>query len=86
MFKPYHGVAGVTTILGTVSHVLEDFSYTREMGAPEARNHAVVFEARVGDKPVEGCDFLRSDERGAIDELVVMVRPMSGALAEAMKV
>jgi hypothetical protein len=47
-----------------------------------------VFESRVGDKLIEGCDFLRLDENGAISEFTVMVRPMSGmlALAEAMKV
>ena len=87
MVKPYHSPAAVTTILTAVSRVFEDFFYTREIGAPDARDHALVFEARVGDKQVEGCDFLHIDERGAIDELVVMVRPLSGALAlaEAMK-
>ena len=46
-----------------------------------------MFEARVGDKQIEGCDFIRLDEDGAIREFTVMVRPMSGmlALAEAMK-
>jgi hypothetical protein len=46
-----------------------------------------VFQARVGEKQIEGSDFLRVDESGSIDELVVMVRPLSGALAlaEAMK-
>jgi hypothetical protein len=47
-----------------------------------------VFEARVGDKQIEGCDFIQLDEDGAISAFTVMVRPMSGmlALAEAMKV
>jgi hypothetical protein len=46
-----------------------------------------VFEARVGDKQIEGCDFIQLDEDGAISAFTVMVRPMSGAvaLAEAMK-
>ena len=52
-----------------------------------ARNHALVFEARVGDKQLEGCDFIQLDDDGAIKELTVMVRPLSrhSALAEAMK-
>ena len=60
---------------------------TREIGAPDARDHALVFQARIGDKQVEGCDFLHVDENGSIDELVVMVRPLSAALAlaDAMK-
>jgi hypothetical protein len=77
----------VGEILAAVSRVFEDVSYLREIGAPEARDHALVFQARVGDRQVEGCDFLHTDDEGSIDELVVMVRPISGALAlaEAMK-
>ena len=70
--------------------VFEDFRYVREIGAtagPEASHQALVFEARVGDKQIEGCDFIELDEGGAISAFTVMVRPMSGmlALAEAMK-
>jgi hypothetical protein len=87
VFKPYRGRAEVGTILHAVSQVFEDFHYTREIGAPDAREHALVFEARVGERQLEGCDFLYSDEHGRIVELVVMVRPLSGALAlaEAMR-
>jgi hypothetical protein len=87
VFKPYRGRDTVGAILEAASQVFEDFSYTREIGAPDAPDHALVFQARIGDKQVEGCDFLHVDESGAIDELVVMVRPLSGALAlaEAMK-
>lgn len=87
VFKPYRGRAVVGEILGAVARVFEDFSYLREIGAPDARDHALVFEARVGDKQIEGCDFLHVDENGSIDELVAMVRPLSGALAlaDAMK-
>lgn len=83
VFRPYRGPVAVRAILAAVSRVFEDFSYLREIGAPEARDHALVFQARVGDKQLEGCDFLHADERGLIDELVVMVRPLSGALALA---
>ena len=87
VFKPYHGRAAVTAILAAVSQVFEGFSYVREIGALDARDHALVFRARVGDKQIEGCDFLHLDDSGSIDELVVMVRPLSGALAlaDAMK-
>jgi hypothetical protein len=86
VFKPYRGRDAVTALLTAVSQVFEDFTYTREIGAPGARDHALVFEARIGDRQVEGCDFLHVDENGTIDELVVMVRPLSGAhaLADAM--
>jgi hypothetical protein len=86
VFKPYRGRAAVGAILAAVVEVFEDFSYVREIGAPDARDHALVFQARVGDRQVEGCDFLHVDENGTIDEFVVMVRPLSGAhaLADAM--
>jgi hypothetical protein len=86
-FTPYRGPTVVGAILTAVSEVFEDFSYLREIGAPDARDHALVFQARVGDKQIEGCDFLHIDENGSIDEMMVMVRPLSGALAlaEAMK-
>jgi hypothetical protein len=88
VFKPYHGREALRLILQAVLAVFEDFHYVREIGADDARDHALMYEARVGDKHIEGCDFIRLDEDGAISEFTVMVRPMSGmrALAEAMKV
>src|SRR5436305_2074066 len=87
VFKPYHGRGAVREILRAVIRVFEDFKYVREIGAADARDHALVFQARVGEKQLEGCDFLHLDESGSIAEFVVMVRPLSGALAlaEAMK-
>jgi limonene-1,2-epoxide hydrolase len=87
VFKAYHGRDAVRRLLEAVLAVFEDFHYTREIGAEGARDHALVFETRVGDKHIEGCDFVQLDEDGAISELTVMVRPMTGllALAEAMK-
>jgi ketosteroid isomerase-like protein len=86
VFKAYRGRDTVAMILAAVAEVFEDFTYDREIGAPDARDHALVFRARIGDKEVEGCDFLHVDDDGTIDELVVMVRPLSGAhaLADAM--
>jgi hypothetical protein len=86
VFKPYHGREAMRRILEAVMAVFEDFRYVREIGAEDARDHALMFEARVGDKQIEGCDFIQLDEDGAISAFTVMVRPMSGmlALAEAM--
>ena len=87
VFTQYTGRDAVRRILEAVVQVFQDFRYTREIGADGASDHALVFEARVGDKQLEGCDFIRHDEDGAISELMVMVRPLSAALAlaEAMK-
>ena len=58
-----------------------------EIGAEGASDHALVFSARVGERKLDGCDFLHTNEHGLIDDMCVMVRPLSGALAlaEAMK-
>ena len=84
---PYQGRDQAMALLRAVSEVFEDFRYTREIGAPGAADSALVFRARVGDREVEGCDFIHVNEEGLIDELFVMVRPATGlmALAEAMK-
>ncbi|MFT7874064.1 MULTISPECIES: nuclear transport factor 2 family protein [Amycolatopsis] len=85
-FKPYPGKAITAAILRGVLRVFEDFRYVRELTGGEGRDHALVFEARIWDVRVEGCDFLHLDEAGLIDEFTVMVRPLSAAqaLAEAM--
>lgn len=84
VFKPYPGKAITAAILHAVSQVFEDFRYERELA--DGRDHALVFRARVGDRELTGCDFLHVNEEGLIDELTVMVRPLSGAqaLASAM--
>ncbi|MGV0850317.1 nuclear transport factor 2 family protein [Mycolicibacterium phlei] len=87
VFTPYVGKDALRQILSAVLQVFEDFRYLREFGSPESGDHALMFAARVGDKEVEGCDFLRIDASGKITELTVMVRPMKAmlALAERMK-
>lgn len=84
---PYQGRETVGHLLRTVLTVFEDFTYTHDLGEDGPGQHALVFRARVGDRELEGLDLLTTAEDGAITELVVMVRPLSGALAlaEAMR-
>lgn len=83
-FQPFRGRADVTEVLGNVMEVFEDFDYVDEFESEGS--HALVFSASVGGRTVQGLDYLRLDEDGLVNELVVMVRPLSGviALAEAM--
>jgi limonene-1,2-epoxide hydrolase len=81
--KPYHGPDAVRALLGGVMAIFEDFRYERVIGAPDAGDHALVFTARVGERKLEGCDFLHENADGLIDEFVVMVRPLTGAMALA---
>ena len=87
VFRPYQGREALRTILEAVTSMFEDFRYVREIGEAGSRDQVLVFEARIDDKQVEGADFIRLDDDGAISELTVMVRPMSGmqSLAQAMK-
>ena len=84
VFKPYSGREAVETILRTVFGVFEDFRYTDELAGDGVA--ALIFEARVGDRSLQGLDLIRPDEDGRIAEFTVMVRPASGlmALAERM--
>jgi ketosteroid isomerase-like protein len=84
VFKPYEGRDAVATILRTVFGVFEDFRYTDELAGEGV--HALIFEARVGDRSLQGMDLIRADADGRIGEFTVMVRPASGlmALAERM--
>ena len=85
-FKPYPGRAITASILRGVMRVFENFRYLREIGDADGRDHALVFEATVAGKTITGCDFLHVNDDGLIDDLMVMVRPLSGAtaLSEAM--
>lgn len=83
--KAYEGAAMCGAILHSVFEVFEDFTYTDILDCGDRAG--LVFSARVGDRAIEGWDYLRFDEDGLITDFTVMVRPMSGltVLAEAMK-
>jgi hypothetical protein len=85
VFKPYEGREALMVLLGAVSRVFEDFRYVDQVESGDAAT--LVFEARVGDRELQGVDILRFDAEGRVREMIVMVRPMSGmhALAEAMQ-
>lgn len=85
-FKPYPGKAITAAILRGVLRVFENFRYVREIHSDGSADHALVFEAEVDGKQITGCDFLRYNADGKIAELMVMIRPLSGAnaLAAAM--
>ena len=87
VFAPYEGRELVAAILRGAARAFEHVRYERELVSVDGRDNALVFTARVGDRDLHGCDFLHLDDVGLIDELVVMVRPLSAAraVAEAMK-
>jgi hypothetical protein len=88
VYAPYEGRAMVAAILRGVDRIFGDLVYEREMRSEDGRDVALVFRTTVGEREVHGCDFLRLDADGLIEELTVMVRPASAsrAVQEAMAV
>lgn len=86
VFRPYEGKAITVAIVRGAARVFQDIRYTREIAGADGRDYALMFQATVNGLQVQGCDFLHLDEEGLIDDLTVMVRPLSAAkaLAEAM--
>ena len=86
--QPYQGPEAVRALLEGVMAIFEDFRYERV--DRRARTPPIT---RWSSPPAsatarcEGCDFLHENADGQIDEFVVMVRPLTGALAlaEAMR-
>lgn len=81
---PFEGREQVRGLFTALFETFEDFHYTDEL--EDGDTHALIFRARVGDKQLQGLDFLRLDGEGKIYEFTVMVRPASGlmALGQAM--
>jgi hypothetical protein len=84
VFGPYSGLDAMRALLGTVAEVFEDFRYVDQVETGDTA--VLVFEARVGDRQLDGVDVLRFGDDGLIAEMMVMIRPLSGlnALAEEM--
>jgi hypothetical protein len=82
--KPFEGRDVVAQVLAFAAATFEDFRYVDEVA--DGDRVALIFRARIGDRELQGLDFVHTNAEGLVDELTVMVRPMSGlvALGEAM--
>jgi hypothetical protein len=85
LFRGFEGREMVGQVLGHVAATLEDFTYSDEIAGDDTV--CLRFKARVGDRELEGIDFLELDEEGKVAELTVFVRPLSAinAFNEQMK-
>ena len=85
VFKPYRGRKEVGALIRKVAAILQDFRYVSEM--TDGHETALVFEAKVGDRELQGIDWGRVDPTtGLVTHLTVFVRPASGLQALAMAV
>jgi len=56
--------------------VFEDFRYIDQMESEDG-SIGLIFRARIGNREVEGLDFLWFNDKGLIQDVTVMVRPLS---------
>src|SRR3954451_14676645 len=85
LFRGFEGREVVSQVLTHVAATLEDLTYVDELS--EGDTVVLRFKARVGDRELEGIDFLELDEDGRVAVLTVFMRPMSALAAfnEQMK-
>jgi len=85
LFRGFEGRDTVAAVLTHVAATLEDFAYTDELA--EGETVVLRFKATVGDRELEGIDFLELDADGRVRELTVFMRPFSAlnAFNERMK-
>jgi hypothetical protein len=79
LFRGFEGRETVAAVLTHVVATLEDLTYTDEL--VEGDTVALRFKAMVGDRELEGIDFLELDEDGRVAELTVFMRPLSALTA-----
>ena len=85
LFRGFEGREIVSQVLTHVAATLEGLTYTDEL--VEGDTVCLRFKARVGDRELEGIDFLELDADGKVAELTVFMRPLSAITAfnEQMK-
>jgi hypothetical protein len=86
LFRGFEGREIVGQVLAHVAATLEDLTYVDELTGENSV--CLRFKANVGDRELEGIDFLELDEDGKVAELTVFMRPLSALTAfnEQMKV
>jgi hypothetical protein len=75
LFRGFEGRETVIAVLTHVAATLEDLTYIDELA--QGDSVCLRFKAKVGDRELEGIDFLELDEDGRVRELTVFMRPFS---------
>ena len=77
--EPLVGKQAALQILPVVFSIFENFHYPDVFTG--RRTHALVFRAEVNGIPLEGVDYLRTDESGRVVEFSVTMRPLKAITA-----
>jgi hypothetical protein len=85
LFRGFEGREMVGQVLTHVAATLEGLTYVDEIAGESSV--CLRFKAKVGDRELEGIDFLELDDEGKVTELTVFMRPLSAinAFNEQMK-
>jgi len=75
LFRGFEGRETVIAVLTHVAATLEGLRYVDELH--EGNTVALRFKAHVGDRELEGIDFLELDDEGRVAVLTVFMRPLS---------
>jgi len=75
LFRGFEGREMVSQVLTHVAATLEGLTYVDELVGENTV--CLRFKANVGDRELEGIDFLELDEEGKVAELTVFMRPLS---------
>jgi hypothetical protein len=75
LFRGFEGRDMVGQVLAHVAATLEDLTYVDELAGENTVS--LRFKAKVGDRELEGIDFLELDADGKVAELTVFMRPLS---------
>jgi hypothetical protein len=70
-------------LLGLIINTIEDFTYHREwhVEATGQREFALEFKGHLGEHQLQGIDLISLNERGEIQNLDVLIRPMNALSA-----
>jgi hypothetical protein len=70
-------------LLGLIIHTIEDFTYHREWHDDSRGKGEIALEFRghIGELDIQGIDLVSLNERGEIQNLDVMIRPMNALAA-----
>ncbi len=85
LFRGFEGRDMVGQVLTHVAATLEGLTYVDELASEDSV--CLRFKATVGDRELEGIDYLQLDGDGKVVDLTVFMRPLSAinAFNEQMK-
>jgi hypothetical protein len=78
---PFRGREVAAELYAVLLETLEDVEIVEESAAGDG--HAFLWRANVGGRRIEGADFIRTNLRGKIAEVRVLIRPLVGISAFA---